>query len=116
MNKKKETICHVCGGPDYYCKEFANFATRLDNDLKVLAMVAEELNAMTFSCEGDICKALKLNVQCLRMLENRMLSSAKTLPWANQYYYARQDPQQGEDFGTDDRKPLQLSKTIIKPQ
>jgi len=106
MKKKKKTINHVCGGPEHYCKEFADFATRLDNDLNGLVMVAKNLNALASSCEADVCKALELNVHCLRMLERRILESAKRLPWANSYYFARQDPQPGEDFGIDDRKPF----------
>ena len=101
MKEKKKVMDRVS-----YDEGLADFATRLDNDLNGLAMVAKNLNALASSRGADVCKALELNVHCLRMLERRMLDSAKRLPFANDYYFARQDPQPGEDFGIDDRDHL----------
>jgi len=89
MNKQKKKAAF---DRDSYDKVFADFAVRLDNDIGILKAMG------------------------LEKLGHRLLESARRLPFANEYYYARQDPQPGEDFGTDDRKPFELSESLIESE
>jgi len=98
--KKDETMDRVS-----YDKALADFVTRLTHDLYGLEAIANDLDALG-SYRSPLAPANKDCARRLRTLERRMLESAKRLPHANEYYYKRQDPQPGEDFGTDDRDHL----------
>lgn len=97
-----------------WCYEgLVNFVLRLENDLNSLSAIRGRLEIFTdrwASGEENDKRLLheieKHIVPKLAELKDRLLQSAKKLPYANQVYYARQDPQPGEDWGTDDREPL----------